>query len=286
MPITTRLESTQLDNLVEELKKSEGFCILPSSALEMMLQDNKLLRTATHDLNTRVATAIERIAEAIENLNGHFEKNSTQQTNNNSELVRRLDSLIEKVANNNSLSSTQEGTDIESELKKRKETLEKIIRNEETSSYYSKLSQETQPFVRREYRTHVNKTTTERELVHRRQQAIDKVNVEIAIMQDRVTEYNEKKLVIDQAIEEYLTSHEDAREDIEAKMATQERTLRETFQRNTLAKMKESDDKEKMNSFEYLLKYTDNSLNYQGRPSRPNNRKAPWKHTRRGQQEY
>ena len=95
MPITTRLESTQLDNLVEELKKSEGFCILPSSALEMLLQDNKLLRSATHDLNTRVATAIERIAEAIENLNGHFEKNSTQQTNNNSELVQRLDSLIE-----------------------------------------------------------------------------------------------------------------------------------------------------------------------------------------------
>ena len=32
-------------------------------------------------------------------------------------------------------------------------------------------------------RTHVNKTTGERELVHRRKQAIDKVKTEVAVMQ-------------------------------------------------------------------------------------------------------
>ena len=252
----------------------------------MILQDNQSLRTETHDFNVRVATAIERISGAIETMNGHFEASNTQQTTNNNELVQRLDQLIEKVSNNNTLSSTQSGINIEAEMKKRKETLEKIIRNEETSKYYAELVGETQPYVRREYRTHVNKTTTERELVHRRQQAIDKVNTEIKVMNDRVAEYNEKKLVIDQTIEEYLTSHEDTREDTTEKMASQERTLRETFQRNTLSKMKETDEKEKMNSFEYLLKYTDSSssLNYRGGRSRPHNRR-PYR-GKRGQQEF
>ena len=126
----------------------------------------------------------------------------------------------------------------------------------------------------------------ERELVHRRQQSIDKVNTEIKIMQDRVAEYNEKKLAIDRTIEEYLTSHEDARTDTEEKMASQERTLRETFQRNTLFKMKDTDEKEKMNSFEYLITFTDSSLNYQGGRSRPHNRRPSRKPSRRGQQEY
>ena len=288
MPTTTRLESksTHIDSLVEELKSSGGFCILPSSALEMILQDNQLLRTETHNTNGRVATALERISEAVEKMNGHFETSNTQQTTNNNELLQRLDQLIEKVSNNNSLPSTQSGINIDTELKKRKETLEKIIRNEETSKYYTELVGETQPFVRREYRTHVNKTTAERELVHRRQQAIDKVNTEIRIMKDRVTEYNEKKFAIDQTIEEYLSSHEDLREDIEEKKASQERTLLETFQRNTLSKMKETDDKEKMNSFEYLLKYTDSSssLNYRGGRSRPPHRR-PYR-GKRGQQEF
>ena len=177
---------------------------------------------------------------------------------------------------------------METELKRRKETMEKIIRNEETSKYYASLIAEDQPFVRREYRTHVNKTTTERELVHRRQQSIDKVNTEIKIMHDRVADYKEKKAAIDQKIEEYLTSHEEVRAETEAKMSSQERTLRETFQRNTLTKMKETDEQEKMNSYEYLLKYTDSrdSLNYRGKYSRPRNRRPTRKPTGRNQHEY
>ena len=93
-------------------------------------------------------------------------------------------------------------------------------------------------------------------------------------MQDRVAEYKQKKATIDEKIEEYLTIHEDNRTMITDKMQSQERTLRETFQRNTLNKMKESDNQEKMNSFEYLLKFSD-SLNYRGNSSRSRNRRAP-----------
>ena len=105
-------------------------------------------------------------------------------------------------------------------------------------------------------------------------------------MNDRVAEYKEKKLFIDWTIEEHLRSHEDTREDTTEKMTTQERTLRDTFQRNTLSKMKETDEKEKMNSYEYLLKYTDSSssLNYRGGHFRQYNR-TPYR-GKRGQQEF
>ena len=197
-----------------------------------------------------------------------------QLTSINSELHQRLDTLIDKVSMNNSLViSPTEDHDIETELKKRKETIEKIIRNEELSKYYESLVEEPQPFVRREFRTHVNKTTTERELVHRRQQAIDKVNTEIKVMKDRVLEYSEKKAAIDQRIQDHLVAHEDERPDIEARMTTQSRTLQELFERNTLSKLKETDDQEKKKSFEYLLKYTDSSLNYRGDNPRTRNRK-------------
>ena len=252
------------------------------------MTDNKELRTLTYDLSIKVATSLERVAGAMEKMNEHFEASNTKLTNSNNELIQRLDLLIDKVSVNNQPSSTQDVTSIETELRKRKVAMEKIIRNEEISNYYTSLINESQPFVRREYRTHVNKTTTERELVHRRQQSIDKVNTEIKVMQDRVVEFNEKKVAIDQKIEEYLSSHEDARADTEARIASQERTLRETFQRNSLTKMKESDEQEKMNSFEYLLKYTDSrdSLNYRGNNSRPRNRRASRQRSGRIQHEY
>ena len=288
MPTTTRMESSaHLDTLIEELKGAGGYCIIPSSALELILQDDKSLRTEIHELNVKVTTAVERVAEAIEKFNTGFQSSSTQQTNNSNEFYQRLDSLIEKVSMNNSLSSAQtEVTDIESELRKRKEIIEKIVRNEETSKYYESLISEPQPFVRREFRTHVNNNTTERELVHRRQQSIDKVNTEIKIMRDRVLEQTEKKTSIDQKIQEHLALHEEARSDVEEKMTFQDRTLLETFQRNTLMKMKETDNQEKMNSFEYLVKFTtttDSSLNYRGNHSRPRNRR-PSRKPRGGRQ--
>ena len=231
MPTTTRLDSksAHIDTLIEEVKNSGGVCILPSSALEMILSDNRNLKLETHDLNVKVTTSIERVTVAIEKLNECFEASNTQAMNNNNELIQRLDLLIDKVSMNNSLSSTQEETNVEAELKRRKDVTEKIIRNEEMSNYYAALIIEDQPFVRREFRTHVNQNTSESELVHRRQQSIDKANTEIKIMQDRVAEFKQKRDAIEEKIERYLTTHEDVRTSITERMQTQERTLRDTF---------------------------------------------------------
>ena len=286
LPTTTRLESqAHVDLLVDELKQS-AFCIIPSTALEMILHDNGEARRETHELNTKIAKSMEQVANSIDRLATCFETNTTQRSKADTELHQRLDTLIEKVSINNSLSSSpSEEFDVEAEFKKRKVTLEKIIRNEEMSKYYEALITEPQPFVRREFRTHVNKTTPERELVHRRQQAIDKVKTEINVMLDCAAEYKEKKALIEQKIEEHLTTHEDTRTEIEARMSTQDRTLRETFERNTMTKMKQNDDEEKMQTFEYLLKFTDNgSLNYRGNSLRTRHLKTPrdWGGRQRG----
>ena len=269
------MESTQLDSLIDELKNSDGYCIVSNQLLEAIVTQNASLHNKTHELNERVTTSIERITQSIETLNTFFDASNSHQTTYTTDLMQRLDSLIEKVSSNNTLSSATHETDIESELKKRKDVIEKLTRNEELSKYYENLLSEPQPFVRREFRTHVNRNTAERELVHRRQQAVDRVKTEISIMQDRVVELTEKKNSIDARITEYLAGNESEQTEVEEKMTAQCKTIRESYERNSMMKMKKSDDDEKMTTFEYLVKFSDNtnnSLNYRGRSSQDRRR--------------
>ncbi len=277
---TTRLESQgQIDAIVEELKNSPGVCVISTTALETIIRDNVNLHNATHELN-------QRVAESLEKLNSFFESTAAEQHSARKELNDRLDLLIEKISTNNNFHINQEETDIETILKKRKETIEKIVRNEEISKYYNNLLGEPEPFVRREFRTRVNKTTADRELVHRRQQSIERVRTEIKVMEDRVTEYTEKKNSIDQTIEEYLASNPDKRTNIEQQMGNQLRSVKDNHERNTMAKLKKTDDDEKMNSFEYLITVAESndSLNYRGQSSRARMRRG--KPRRAYQQEY
>ena len=119
----------------------------------------------------------------------------------------------------------------------------------------------------------MNRTTIERELVHRQTQAIELVRTEIKIMQDKTTEYLEKKAAIDQRIKEYVANHEGKRAEIEQRITHQDRSVKEIFDRNTMAKLKKTDDEEKMNSYEYLITVAENdSLNYRGQSSRSRRR--------------
>ena len=258
---TTRLETAgHVESLLEGLKES-SFCIVSKESLESILRDNVNLHTATHQLN-------ERMVSAIEKLNSFQESNAVQETASKELLIERLDLLIEKISTKNTLSHPEDAMDIETELKKRKETVEKLTRNKEMSKYYEGLLAEPEPFVRREFRTRVNRTTTDRELVHRRQQAIERVRTEIKIMEERVLEYTEKKNSIEQGINEFLATNEERRTEIDQRMATQVRSVKDIFERNTMAKIKNTDDEEKMNTFEYLITVAENdSLNYRGQSS-------------------
>ena len=70
-------------------------------------------------------------------------------------------------------------------------------------------------------------------------------------------------------------------------MTTQCRIIRESFERNTLMKMRKSDNEEKMTKFEYLLKVSENnsnSLNYRGKG--PKDRWKPGRGQRGNQRGY
>ena len=266
MPAITRGDSSQLETVLDELKNSsDGFCVIPKSMMELLIQENIQHRSNSNKV-------LQTLTRSIDSLNVLLEKTCTIQSSTNNDICTKLDALIEKLSNNNnnivsSQTNTQDAFNIDSELKKRKETVEKITRNEELSKYYQKLIEEDQPFVRREFRTQVNKTTGERELIHRRKQAVDKVKTEIAVMQDRVVEYLQKTS-IDERIQTYIAANEDSKTEIEEQMNAQDRTAKELFERNTLMKLKQTDDDEKMNTFEYLLKFSDHSLNSRGQSSR------------------
>ncbi len=252
MPITRSEHSSQMDNIIEELKNSENICIIPKDVISLILQDNIQLHKVTARLNERATEAIEKLTEILS-------RTANEQSTHKSDLNERLDRLIERVSTNNSFVQPSEPNDVDSMLKKRREAVEKLTRNEELSKYYEQLINEPEPFVRREFRTRVNQTTTERELVHRRQQAIEKVQTEIKIMRDRIEEYTEKKHRIETSIQEYIASNEEKRGDIENKMSAQSRMTKEKFNRTTLRKLKQTDDQEKMNCQEYLITVAEES---------------------------
>ena len=70
-----------MDTLIEEVKKSEGICIIPAGAIEMVLTANKDLQMETRNLNTRVNKAI----ETVEKLTERLEASNTQNQNTISE---------------------------------------------------------------------------------------------------------------------------------------------------------------------------------------------------------
>ena len=70
-----------MDTLFEEVKKSEGICIIPASTIEMVLIDSKDLLMETRNLDTRVTKAI----ETIEKLTERLEASNTQNQNTISE---------------------------------------------------------------------------------------------------------------------------------------------------------------------------------------------------------
>ena len=113
-----------------------------------------------------------------------METMTQQAATSNSNLHEKLDKLINSMSNNNAMTSD---FDVDSIFKRRKEVLQQKCRSEKLSDYYEGLLDEENPFVRKQFRTRVNKNTPEHELIHRRQQSIMTVKTEISIMKLRVT---------------------------------------------------------------------------------------------------
>ena len=126
--------------------------------------------------------------------------------------------------------------------------------------------------MRSEFRIKVNKNATESCLEHRRKQAVDNINVEINIMRNNVKNWSERKRIIDEKLEEFISQNEDQRPDLSEKMTKQDKQCRDEFEKG-FSKMKNTDAEEKNTITEFLLKTEGSkedvefSKNYRGQPS-------------------
>ena len=154
-------------------------------------------------------------------------------------LDTKLERLI-KILEKGPEATTQAAQQFDSDktIKRRNQLVEKIVRSEILSEYYDELiTDNTTPFAPHKWRTKVPKNTPERDLKHRRQETINKVRTEIAIMQDRITDWRSQIAEVDQQIEDFTSDNETLKLEIMARTRAYEQQYRAQFQQKNLAKL-------------------------------------------------
>ena len=217
-------------------------------------------------LNTNVVNNLNRLADIMDSMTIHA-KSST------SNLDSKLDKLIDVVSRNNNKTTTV--ADIDDLLNKRKSIIEKRVRNEKLSDYYQELLNQDAPFVRRKFRTHVSKTTSESVIDIRRKKSIATVEIEFSVLRDQLSTCVEKQRKLDENIQNYFQQiDEDEAKKITDRMKDQEHKITDKFVKTKLAFLKKFDTDEKAKITDYLVKYSENkpqntSKRYLGRNRRP-----------------
>ena len=272
----TRLNSNQ--TIAEQLGSVEDVCFITKEALDLLVREMADARRDQIEIDRNIAQSLEKIANSMAEMSANAVSTSAN-------LCQKLDDLTVALKSSNATLSAQ-STSVDEYLKQRKSIAEKIARHELVSSYYDELLKEQSPFARKEFRQKVNKNASETDLRHRRQQTIDNVKVEINLMQDRLTEFNEKKRKLDEKIDIFLQQNEDSRLEIQEQVQAIDRKAREEYERDKLSLMKKTDEEEKRTTNEYLISFQgeerdsssqrENSKNSRGRyhrrPPRNNRR--------------
>ena len=227
----------------------------------MMLTDSLKLQANQTAIAEKIADSFARFTDVVEA---------------SGSISSKLDKVIEILSNRPEQSTIPVSTkiDIESTIRRRNSLIEKVVRSEFLSEYYQELITEATPFAPPKFRTKVLKNTPERDLKHRRQQTVNTVNTEIALMQDRIHDWRSQIGDIEKEIEEFLTRNEAKRLDITSRITTYEPKYREQFEHKNLAKLKEEYEQDKRMNFDYLIAVEEeteeepNSKNFRGAQDR------------------
>ena len=257
---TTRLNASQ--PIADQLESGEDICIITKEALQLIIRENADERKDQTDLSRRIAVSLERIADCMDGMKDNA-------TTTSATLCQKLDDLTATIKNSNTSFMTS-STDVDEYLSKRKSLAVKIARHEALSEYYSEQIQV--PFIRKEFRVKVNKNASETDLRHRRKQAIDNVNYEIAIMQDRLIEFGEQKNKLDEKIEKFLQQNEDSRAEISEQVKNIDLKAREDYTRDKLSLIKKTDEEEKRTITEFLLSFQGEERDSSGQRDSKNSR--------------
>ena len=265
MPV--EMKSFQSQAFVDELMEggAKEVCIVSRDSVEMMLTDSLKLQANQTAIAEKIADSFSRFTDIVEAsgslsskldaLNENIIAINTTLKESSEALESKLDQVIEILSNRPEQSTipVTTKTDIESTIRRRNSLIEKVVRSEFLSKYYQELITEATPFAPPKFRTKVLKNTPERDLKHRRQQTINTVNTEIALMQDRIHDWRSQIEDIDKEIEDFLTRNETQRLDITSRTASYEPKYREQFEHKNLAKLKEEYDQDKRMNFDYLI---------------------------------
>jgi hypothetical protein len=277
LPYTIEMPTKQKpcvnQSVLEALEGSDAVCIIPRESLELLLNNNTSLQQQTLELqkqtvqlNTNVVNNLNRLADIMDSMTTHATTSTTS-------LDAKLDKLIAAVSSNNVKATAV--ADIDHLLNNRKAIIEKRVRNEKLGDYYQELLTHDPPFVRREFRTHVSRTSTESVLDIRRKQSIATVEVEISVLREQLSTCVDKQQKLDESIQKYFQHiDEDETKRITDKMKEQEQKIADKFVKTKLEFLKKFDTDEKGQITDYLLKFSEDkqqkrSKRYWGRNRRP-----------------
>ena len=276
--------ATYLEQLPDGERK--GICIVPKECLEAVLDDNLKIQanqaviteklsdsmialtqmiytqqeSVTSNIaatNTNIATMNSNITAVNTNLatmNGNIMEVNTNLATMNG----HLEKIVEILNRRGEIQTTpMSAIDIEDIIRRRNILVEKVVRSELLSEFYEELINEASPYAPPKFRTKVQKNTPERDLRHRRTQTVNTVRTEIALMQDRITDWKNQITERDTEVEEYLTSNEPKRREIVARVQGFQPKYREQFARTNLTKLKDEYEKDKRDNYEFLVSVVD-----------------------------
>ena len=258
------------EQMVED---EEEMITLPKEMAEMLLADSLKLQANQTSIVEKMSETLSQLTRFIEHSNGSLnEKLDTLNENvtilngtlKDASVVfdTKLERLI-KILEKGSDVTTQAAQPFDSEktIKRRNQLVEKIVRSEILSVYYDELISDATPFAPHKWRTTVPKNTPERDLKHRRQETINKVRTEIAIMQDRITDWRSQITEVDQQIEDFTSDNETLKLDIVTHTRAHEQQYRAQFQQKNLAKLKEEYEQDKLINFDCLITIAEEEAN-------------------------
>lgn len=256
-----RKRRQSVNEMLKHLNSNQS-CVIPSSLLRILLDDNMTLLAEQNATNKNIAQSLEILANKLP---------PNEETNTfNNIISTKLDDLI--VAINKSNTAMAPGnqtapaqTNIRTELKERGTLYEKRVHAQQLSQLYEELlNDDIIPFAPQKYRTHVSSTAKDNEKKHKRQITMITVQTQIAIMRDNIDEWTERISAIDEDIQVFLSTHEEKREGTTRQIRTDEEKATKSVAEATIPKLRHTYDREKQvdPTSDFLLK-TKNQQNQQ-----------------------
>ena len=170
--------------------KEEGFCILPSNLIELLLKENTQNFELIHTLQENLVTTVNNLNATLNELNDTFHEN-------NLIIDQRLDNIFASIKNNNittqqhltngnqtnSVSHTKEN--INEQLLNRRWLHYQILRSQDLQECYNHLISQESPDVPAKFRVKINSNTPAYETPLQCNAAVDNLKREIRLLEER-----------------------------------------------------------------------------------------------------